>query len=1141
VFPVLLHPDLFRRLRRSERGERARVWKTLLRLREGHWGGGTRVKRLRGVGRPVYEARTDSGDRLLFTMVRSADAGQPEHLRSHLQVWDLVEHDDAERVARRNRSPEAEFLELEPLEQFEITEPPPHPDVLFAELAADDPEQAAEPLLQFLLPPDGFVPPAEEEVAGGVRWFLLEPSLFKEEEDLQRILDSGGDELELKLYREQYEILRAPGPVLLAGSAGSGKTTIAVHRLVAAAASEEPLSALYLSYSAPLVEHARGLYQDLMRARGLDPDRRPPQFFTFGDLYRSLVPRDFREHQMRPMTEALFREWFRKAGRSLDPALVWEELRSILKGACLTPTQPMLGEEAYFDLGKKRAPLFVAERPEIYRIAQRYQEWLAEEGRSDRIDLCRRALAELRRGKQRGWDVVICDEVQDLTELEVAFVLSLSRRPDLGGVLLTGDTQQIVNPSGFRWAEVRRLAGKTAHTKTTPAVLRLRRNLRSVRPLVDLANALLLLRREVFGRSEEDEPEEAAIEGPLPLEIPAAEEEALAAVRGFGPRCAVLTLDDEEAERLRRLLDTTRVFHVREAKGLEFDTVVLWKLLTPDSDLVERFVRTPLESSRFEKEARFKRLLHHLYVGVTRARRHLAIYEGPAPHPFWAGERFRGRLERETVESLARLFRATASPADWEREGDYFQQRGHFRQAAECYRRAARSEKEIEALAEVAEAQEDWAAALERWTQLGVAARRAPLLERFGRLHEALPLYREAGLEREARHCELRLRERAGEWEAAAAGWEGEGLYLEAARCWSAAGNERRSLTAAALGSEAAGLWAEAGESWLALADYEAAVRCFQTAGDMARAALALARRHELANEWSRAAAAYRLAGKASASRRCRARAHEETGSFAKAALLWERLGETERAVDLYIRADLWAEVARLEEVQPETGQRLLRHVRELVDREDWRAAAPLIQVRMDVLRPRLPEVPWFVFDEQQRLVWQEFCSLELLQQSCDALSAEEESAWSRASRCWARAGNRARAEAALWRRIERVHHPMRQARAWVVVGETERALECLRALEGAEPGPEALLAVEAWKAEIAERWDEAADLWRSIGRARDESRCLARSARRAGDWALAAHHHRIAGQEHLAVAAEEKARGGAQDSPEASEALQDS
>jgi tetratricopeptide (TPR) repeat protein len=1138
VFPVLLHPDLYRRLRRSERGERARVWKTLLRLREGQWGGGTRVKRLRGVGRPVYEARTDSGDRLLFTMVRSADALQPDRLRSHLQVWDLVEHDDAERVARRNRAPEAEFLELEPLEQFDITEPPPQPDALFAELADaanNDPQEAAEPLLHFLLPPDGFAAHGEEEISGGVRWFLLEPSLLAGEEEFQRLLDGGGEELELKLFREQYEILHAPGPVLLAGSAGSGKTTIAVHRLVAGAREAEPPAALYLSYSAPLVEHARGLFRDLALARGLDPDRRPPQFFTFGDLYRSLVPRDLREHQARPMTEAMFRAWFRKqrggpsrsrgTGKALDPALVWEELRSILKGACLVPAQPMLSEEAYIELGRKRAPLFVDERPEIYRIAQRYQEHLAAEGRSDRIDLCRRALAELRRGKPRGWDVVICDEVQDLTELEVAFVLSLSRRPDLGGVLLTGDTQQIVNPSGFRWAEVRRLAGKAAHSKSAPAVLRLRRNLRSVRPLVELANALLLLRREVFGRTEEDEPEEAAIEGPLPIEIPAGEEEALAAIRGFGPRCAVLTLDDDEAERLRKLLDTTRVFHVREAKGLEFDTVVLWQLLTPDHDLVERFVRGSQETARFEKEARFKRLLQHLYVAVTRARRHLAVYEGPAPHPFWAGERFRGLVERDTVEGLAHLFQATASPEAWNAEGDYFMARGHFRQAAECYRRAARAEKETDALARADEVREDWTAALERWTRLGVAERQAPLLERLGRLTEALPLYRQAGMERAAHFCELRLLERAREWAAAAAGWEAEESFTNAARCWGRAGNERRALLAGARGAEAEGRWAPAGEAWLELGEHAAAVRCFQAAGEPRRAALALALQHEAAGDLGRAAAAYRLAGKLLDSLRCRARAHEAAGRSARAAPAWERLGETARAVEHYARAGLWLHVARLEDVVPEAQQRLLPHLRELAEAGDWSAACELTQARMQALRPRLPDVPWFVFDEEQRLVWQEFCSLEQLQQSCEALRAEADGAWSRASRCWSRAGNRERAAAALRRRIERVRHPVRRARAWVAVGDVDRALECLQTASTPEMAPEALLAVEAWRAEIEERWHDAADLWRSLERERDESRCLARAARQAGDWAQAAHHHRLAGQERLAETAEKKAR----------------
>lgn len=1100
MFPVLLHPDLYKWLRSSGQAEQTRVWKTLFRLRDGHWGGGTRVKRLKGIARPVYEARTDSGDRLIFTVVRSALADAPNRLASHLQMWDLVKHDDAERVARRNRSPEAEFLELETLEQFEIDQPPPHPDAAFSELAheeAGDWEQA-EPLLQFLLPPDGALPEPEEGLPGGIRWFLLDPAVLASEEEFQHLFDAGGEELELKLSREQYEVLATPGPVLLAGSAGSGKTTVAAHRLAAAAVSSGPAgsrSALYLSYSKALVEHARALVGDLLRSRGEDPNRNPPDFFTFGDLYRSLIPRELREHQARPMNEGLFREWFRKSGRSLDPALVWEELRSILKGSCLSLTKPMLDEAAYFELGRKRAPLFIKERPEIYRIAQRYQEWLAEEGRNDRIDLCRRALAESRHHKSKRWDVVVCDEVQDLTELEVAFVLSLCARSDLAGLLLTGDTQQIVNPSGFRWAEVKRLASKAAHAKSAPPVARLRRNLRSVRPLVELANTLLLLRREVYGRTEEDDPEEAVIEGPVPIEVAGGEEEVLNAIAGFGPRCAVLTLDDEETRRLRKRLGTSRVFHVREAKGLEFETVVLWRLLTPDRDLVDRFCRG---DQRLEREPRFLRLLQYLYVATTRARRHLAVYEGVARDPFWNQERFRGRIEPEVPESLLHLFHPTASPAEWEREGDYFRQRGRFRQAAECYRRAGLPEREMEALALAEEEAENWSGALELWSRLGDIARQAPLLERLGRLEEALFLYRRLGLEQEARICELRLLERRGAWAEAAEGWEKLGLLQEAARGWGRAGDETRALVAAARAAEERNDWAFAGAAWLELARYEEAARCFREAEDRVQTALALALLHEAAGDWSRAAAAFRCARQPERAARCRARAQEEAGRPERAARTWEGLGEAERAVVLYAQAGEWESVARLEGVQPESRQRVMARVRELMEAEAWEDAGRLARARMEALRSRLPDLPWFVFVEKERLVWQEFCSLQLLEKKCSALRAETSGAWSKAARLWTELGDSQRADGARRRWIETLRDPVRQARAWVAAGEPERAVQALEAEHAGGLSSSPTVVVAAWQAEREERWGDAAELWRGLGRPHDEARCAAREAPKA-------------------------------------------
>jgi hypothetical protein len=265
--------------------------------------------------------------------------------------------------------------------------------------------------------------------------------------------------------------------------------------------------------------------------------------------------------------------------------------------------------------------------------------------------------------------------------------------------------------------------------------------------------------------------------------------------------------------------------------------------------------------------------------------------------------------------------------------------------------------------------------------------------------------------------------------------------------------------------------------------------------------ALALALHHEAAGDWSRAAAAFRCARQPEKSARCRARAQEEAGRPERAARTWEGLGETERAVVLYAQAGEWQAVARLEGVQPESRQRVMARVRELMDAEAWEDAGHLARARMDALRSRLPDLPWFVFVERERLVWQEYCSLQLLEKKCSALCAEASAAWARAARLWAELGDTERANDARHRWIETLRDPVRRARAWVAAGEPERAVRALEAagatglsgLPGLSTSP--AVVVDAWQAEREERWSDAAGLWRSLGRPNDEARCLAHEA----------------------------------------------
>ncbi|MBI4161762.1 MAG: DEAD/DEAH box helicase, partial [Acidobacteria bacterium] len=741
MFQVLVHASLYASLRRLPGERRDRFRRLVDRLRAGRWDGGARVKKLQGVGKPVFEARPDDRDRILFTLSRSASPDRADWLETYLQIWDLVHHDRVEgRAARLNLSAEAEFLDYREVESESITEPPPHPTASFGEVPPATPGGRAG-VVDLMLPPDDWRPAEREEVAGCVRWYLVPDRWLTRDEDWQALMDGGAEELELKLTAEQYAVVRAPGPVLLSGSAGSGKTTIAVHRLAAAASGPDAGRTLYLTYSPWLLDYARRLFRDLLLCRG-GPTRGGVEFLTVDDLYRALVACRGGKAPAGTAGFGEFSSWHRRAVGEGDAALAWEEIRSIVKGACLDPGRAMLHRGEYEALGRKRAPLFESRREGLYRVARRWQKHLEETGRLDEIDLCRMALAQV--GPGDAYDHIVCDEAQDLAEIQVDLLLRLQRGRNLQGLFLAGDPQQVINPSGFRWAEVRTAIRRRFldSGRPTPALHALTRNFRSVRGLVDLANEVLALKRERTGRSDGDEAEESMVAGAAPIRVVGKEADLIRAAAGFGPRCAVVAGSGAVRDRLVRELDTTRIFLVPEVKGLEFDVVILWGFLAANPDPWRRLLDPALD---LREDPQCRRALHHLYVAVTRARRHLAVYEPDDAPWFWTSARFRGKIDPESPDLLGRLFARSADPADWLREGEYFLVRGRHRQAAECFRRGNDPSREAECLALHHESAGEPGEAAGMWLSLGRWNRTAQCLETAGRFQEAARLWSQAG------------------------------------------------------------------------------------------------------------------------------------------------------------------------------------------------------------------------------------------------------------------------------------------------------------------------------------------------------------------------------------------------------------
>lgn len=894
-FTILMHGRLMSALRRRPVRFRDAVQKTLEQLQFGYWDNGTRVKILQGVPKAVYEARVDRGSRLLFTVARSSSLLPPHAPERFLLVWDVVEHDAVDRRARRlNIQPETGFLDFRTVASAELEAPP-----AFAENPV---EPTADWCEQLQRQPAAAM--ADDELRDAIRWFQLDADLVADEAEWQRLLDAADvRELELKLSLEQARAVFAPGPLLLRGTAGSGKTTVSVYRLARLVQEQPGARVVYATYSAALLNTVRQLFGDLYRARRIPAPERPPEFLTFPALYQRLAGMP---ETTRPVRFAAFDRWYRGVFGESDGALAWEEIRGIIKGACLELDREQLTRGEYEQLGRKRAPLFAAERPRLFKVYERYRDWLRSQQRYDDIDLARKAWRSLGDGAR--CDHVVCDEGQDLTELEMAFLLALCRSPQ--GLFFAADPQQIVNPSGFRWAEIRSLLRH--RNRLVPEIWSLTRNYRSVHSVVALANALIRIQRERTGRSDDDALQETILQGASPVVVGGDEEAVLEQIRDFGPRCAVITASAESAERLGQRLASERVFSVADAKGLEFDGCVLWGILGDDrqlwSDILEG--EAPLK-----EDPASRRALRHAYVAVTRARRYLGAYESdPAALALWQTADLRSHVEVDEPAGLARFMVTAASPEEWLEQGDYFLARGRYKQAAECFRRGGSAEREEAALARFHESVEEFGTAATLYRRLGRTEEQARCLVAAGRHGEAAELFAGAARWKEAGAAF----EAAGQWRQAAQAWETAGEVEAMRRCRLEDLRKRRQ-------------WVDAARLCVKMGDRRAAIGFYQRAGRKDRVRelqlqeaeanqdqATMARIYEREGRLAEAAEAYEGAGDRDSACRCNAHRAEAAGRWQDAAEYWETIGHEERGLEMRVKAagerQAWLEAAALHE-----------------------------------------------------------------------------------------------------------------------------------------------------------------------------------------------------------------------------------
>ncbi|HET6303713.1 MAG TPA: 3'-5' exonuclease, partial [Myxococcota bacterium] len=461
-------------------------------------------------------------------------------------------------------------------------------------------------------------------------------------------LDKRLPEIAGLLDAAQFEVIArpAPGVLVVKGSAGSGKTTVALHRIAYLAYADARIDApstLFLTFSPAL----RDYVHHVLPALGVShvqlatwaewaARERARRYPALPSVAREDTPAALRRVKLHPalgaalaarvervpgppsaeqalddwasvLTDgALLREFFERAGGptpgALQAALEWSRARLDELGAWLAGERDV---EAALD-------------PEDDALLLR--AWQLRVG-------------PLARGGERlRYRHVAIDEVQDFAPLELRVVLDCLDAP--GSVTLAGDLQQrIVAESGFgSWEELLERVGIQGAETTA-----LRVSYRSTREIMAFAHGVL------GPLGEEDAPPETPRAGP-PVEVfeftdagscvafladallELAGAEPLASVAVLTPSRAATALYHEglargEVPRLRRVehwdfsfAPGVEVAEIEQAKGLEFDYVIL----------------VDVGASNFPATAAARRLLH---VGATRAVHQLWVTSAGAPSP----------------------------------------------------------------------------------------------------------------------------------------------------------------------------------------------------------------------------------------------------------------------------------------------------------------------------------------------------------------------------------------------------------------------------------------------------------------------------------------------------------------------------
>jgi hypothetical protein len=365
----------------------------------------------------------------------------------------------------------------------------------------------------------------------------------------------------------QEEILSLPLPQIIIGSAGSGKTVLTLEKIKSLTG-----RVLYITLSPFLAENSAHLFY----FNNYDNDKLEIDFLSYREFIETLKIPKGKELNFRT-----FESWFsrhQQATKLKDGHKTFEEFRGVITGFDIT--KEYLSLEEYLSLGVKQSIFLANERVTVYKLFEKYLNYLNENDYYDINILTHQWLPYCK----PVYDYIVVDEVQDFTNIQLHIILKSLKTPD--GFILSGDSNQVVHPNFFSWAHLKSMFYQGDLKGDEIKILHT--NYRNSQTISNLANRLLKIKNARFGSIDKESNYLVSTVAETTGEVVfiANNGNAVANLERktrLSVKYAVLVLRNEDKAKARALFQSPLLFSVQESKGLEYENIILYNFISDNA------------------------------------------------------------------------------------------------------------------------------------------------------------------------------------------------------------------------------------------------------------------------------------------------------------------------------------------------------------------------------------------------------------------------------------------------------------------------------------------------------------------------------------------------------------------------------